>query len=182
MTTATITASPRVDREQRFRELYKDTFPDLARYIARKGGTLEEAKDVFHDALIGYYEQVVVGNTALQQSPRQYLFGIARHLWHQRFRQQQPVTTLTPAMEQTLKELEEEKPLPQRIRNFLVKTGKRCAELLTAFYYHRQNMTAIAEDLDYSSPHSAAAQKYKCLEKMRTEAAKRQWTYADFTD
>src|ERR1700754_3215173 len=62
-------------------QLYRDSFPDVARMIRRKGGTLEEAKDAFHDALLIYMEKEKAGQLQLRSSPKAYLMGIARICW-----------------------------------------------------------------------------------------------------
>ena len=61
--------------------LYRDSFPDVARMIRRKGGTLEEAKDAFHDALLIYMEKEKAGRLQLHSSPKAYLLGTARICW-----------------------------------------------------------------------------------------------------
>ena len=37
-------------------ELYEQIFPRVARFVQSHGGTLEEAMDVFHDAMVIYLE------------------------------------------------------------------------------------------------------------------------------
>ena len=43
-------------REQWIIGLYKRVFPTVARYVSQRGGSLEQAQDIFQDALIIYYE------------------------------------------------------------------------------------------------------------------------------
>ena len=59
-------------------QLYRDSFPEVARMIRRKGGTQEEAKDAFHDALLIYMEKAKAGRLQLHSSPKAYLLGTAR--------------------------------------------------------------------------------------------------------
>jgi predicted DNA-binding protein YlxM (UPF0122 family) len=47
--------------------------------------------------------------------------------------------------------------------------GKKCLELLQAFYYEQRSMQEIAETFHYKTRHSASVQKHKCLEKVREE-------------
>ena len=47
------------NREEFFIRLYKEAFPVVAKYISRRGGSFDEAKDVFHDSLVIYYEKTV---------------------------------------------------------------------------------------------------------------------------
>ena len=44
-------------RQQLFLELYQHAFPKVAVFIHKNGGNLDEAKDIFQDALVIYYEK-----------------------------------------------------------------------------------------------------------------------------
>lgn len=75
---------------QLFMRLYQTAFPAVAGYVGRRGGTFDEAKDVFQDAVMIYYEkQIVTGKQTENEGA--YLMGIAKHLWlksyheHQRY-------------------------------------------------------------------------------------------------
>src|SRR5258708_38807528 len=74
-------------REQLFITLYKKAFPAVAKYVSKMGGAFDEAKDVFQDALVIYYEKMVNGSIALHTNEQAYLLGIAKHLWAKKFRE-----------------------------------------------------------------------------------------------
>ena len=67
--------------------LYKTTFPLVAKHISRMGGSFEEAKDLFQDALVIYYEKIERGEVVLKYTEKSYLFGIARYLWNKRYQE-----------------------------------------------------------------------------------------------
>src|ERR1700748_925274 len=73
------------NREEFFTRLYKKAFPVVAKYISRRGGSFDEAKDVFHDALVVYYEKTVQGELDAGINETAYLVGIAKHLWLRKF-------------------------------------------------------------------------------------------------
>lgn len=157
--------------------LYRDSFPDFARMIRRMGGSLEEAKDAFHDALLIYMEKEKTGKLNLHSSPKAYLLGTARICWLHR-KGNGPVLELREEFEaaepENINEEEREKSLLQS----LVKSGKKCMELLKAFYYDHSPMQEIAERFGFNGRRSATVQKYKCLEKVREEIKKAQ-AYAE---
>lgn len=47
-------------REETFIKIYKVVFPPIASFVSKNGGSFEDARDVFQDALIIYYEKVMV--------------------------------------------------------------------------------------------------------------------------
>lgn len=147
-------------------QLYRDSFPDVARMIRRKGGTLEEAKDAFHDALLIYMEKEKAGRLQLHSSPKAYLLGTARICWlHAR--------GATVALPEAFDAAEPEdagiEDTEQNLRASLVRSGKKCLELLKAFYYDHCSMLDIATRFGFNGTRSATVQKYKCLEKVRKE-------------
>ena len=148
-------------------QLYRDSFPDVARMVRRKGGTLEEAKDAFHDALLIYLEKEKAGRLQLRSSPKAYLLGIARICW---LRARGATVTLPEAFD--VAEPEEDtdmEEMEQSLRSSLVRSGKKCIELLKAFYYDHCSMQDIAIRFGFNGTRSATVQKYKCLEKVRNE-------------
>jgi hypothetical protein len=70
----------------------------------------------------------------------------------------------------------------KRLLNFLKIAGKRCLDLLRAFYFQQKPVNEIANELDYSNEHSVSVQKYKCLEKVRNVVKEKSLAYDDFTE
>src|SRR3546814_19041981 len=74
-------------RKAVFTALYEAGFPAVARHIAKRGGALEEAEDVFQGALLVYYEKSRDGLLHLERGGEAYIFGFARYLWAKRYRE-----------------------------------------------------------------------------------------------
>ncbi|PTQ93170.1 DNA-directed RNA polymerase specialized sigma24 family protein [Mucilaginibacter yixingensis] len=160
--------------------IYRRGFPQVARYVARHGGTCEEAKDIFQDALIILYEKTETP-VNLKGEQMAYLMGIARHLWLRQHKQSSRQTGLDNLPE-TANEETEPSYAENKLLGYLQRAGRKCLDLLKAVYYDRMPMTDIAEKFDYSSPHSATVQKYKCLEKVRDTVKQKALTYEDFLE
>ena len=159
----------RTQREAVFECLYEEAFPKVARLVQRRGGQEADARDVFHDALILFYERALAGNLELQSHPAAYVTGIARHLWYRRCRQESPYVGLEQVIAEELPAETGEPTVSPNVLQYLKSAGRRCLDLLQAFYYQRLNMREIAEEFGYSSERSATVQKYKCLEKVRSQ-------------
>ncbi len=167
------------ERERLFIRLYEEAFPLAAAYVSARGGSFEEARDVFQDALVLYYEKA--GGLSLAYSEQAYLLGIVRHLWRKRHGEARRFLPLDasdslPAME------EAEQPAAGRLMRHLETAGRRCMEMLRAFYYDHLPMAEVAAAFGYSTVRSATVQKYKCLEKVRNHVKEASLTYADFLE
>ena len=168
-------------REANLISLYKIAFPAVAKYISRKGGSFEEAKDVFHDALVIYYEQKIATSKILTNEIG-FLVGISKNLWLKRYRDYARHTV--PLGTEGTDIIMEYPLLPasKRLIRFLEIAGKKCMELLKAFYYDQLPLTDIAEEFGYSGKRSATAQKFKCLEKVREKVKEKALQYDDFIE
>ena len=61
-------------------ELYTETYPIVKRYIMNRDGTLKDAEDIFHNALVLLF--VKLKNEKLNiQSFENYLFTVCRNMW-----------------------------------------------------------------------------------------------------
>lgn len=167
-------------REDLFLRLYKKAFPSVAKYISNRGGSFDEAKDVFQDALLVYYEKSVVNGTVAGNNETAYLVGIAKHLWLKRYRDNRsniPLDGFDISLEQETGDLS-----AQRIIHYLETAGKKCMELLKSFYYDQLPLSDIAGRFGFSGTRSATVQKYKCLEKVRETIKQKALAYEDFVE
>ena len=167
------------EREKLFISLYKNAFPVVARYVNKMGGTFDEAKDVFQDSLVIYYEKSVECSFELKTNEKAYLLGIAKHLW---LKQHRDNSKLTPIDGLEIESEETAQASDKKVLNFLQTAGKKCMDLLRSFYYDGLQLADAAELFGFSGVRSATVQKYKCLEKVRETVKQKALTYEDFVD
>ncbi|HET6543377.1 MAG TPA: hypothetical protein VFG46_22980 [Chryseolinea sp.] len=168
------------ERALLFAQLYEDSFPHVARFVANRGGTFDDAKDIFQDALVILYEKSSFENALVVESPERYLIGIAKHLWIRKFNDDHKRIGLDE-MEKTISIPEDYYESGEsRLTSLLELTGRKCLQLLRAFYYDSLPLEQIKTSFGFSSAHSASAQKFKCIEKMRNIAQEKSMGYEDF--
>jgi RNA polymerase sigma factor (sigma-70 family) len=168
--------------EELFIRLYQSVFPVVASYVSRRGGSLDEAKDVFQDALIIYYERSITAGETLRNE-KAYLIGIAKHLWLKSYEANSRYIPLDEAGNMAdLINPEEQQPLTNKILHYLESTGQKCLDLLKSFYYDKLSMAEIAQSFGFSGERSATVQKFKCLEKVRETVKSKSLTYDDFVE
>lgn len=173
-----ITDTTSSNRKEALTRLYKKAFPKVATFVSRHGGSLADAREVFHDAIILSCERQ--GQEAIRE-PEAYLYGMVRNLWYRRFRNQAGYVRL-----------EDDDALPfagpdpqpsrDRLLQFLEKAGRKCMDLLKAVYYDGLKMQSVSERFGFSGPRSATVQKHKCMEKVREHVKRKQMAYEDFLD
>lgn len=166
-------------REKLFINLYKRVFPAVARYVSKMGGSFDEAKDIFQDALLIYYEKSAANNFELETTEKAYLLGVTRHLWLKKHKdncRHVAIDGRDIANEEHLVASE------RKVLSFLQTAGKKCMDLLRLFYFDHLPLRDAAGLFGFSGVRSATVQKYKCLEKVRETVKEKALTYEDFLD
>jgi DNA-directed RNA polymerase specialized sigma24 family protein len=169
------------ERQELLEGLYKKAFPAVARFVSQRNGNLGDARDIFQDALIIFYEKLVAGKITVGTTDEAYLLGITRHLWFRKFRQEQGLIPLEDAGVTSVPDDFFAYKEPDNLLSFLERTGKKCMQLLRAFYYDKRSLQSIKDEFGYGTIRSATVQKFKCLEKMREEVKEKNKLYEDFT-
>ncbi|MVN92293.1 RNA polymerase sigma factor [Mucilaginibacter aquatilis] len=169
-------------QQEWLKKLYLTAFPAVARYVSKQGGSLEEAKDIFQDALVIYYEKTVAGNAVVARNEKAYLLGISKYLWYHHSRKQQNIMSDDVLNYFDVADEEPLIPSAKRLLRYLEAAGKRCMDMLQAFYYDKQNMKEIAERFELAGERSATVQKHKCLEKVRNKVKEKALVYEDFCE
>lgn len=170
--------SPPVETLQDFYESrYEAFFLQVARYIAKQGGTLDDAKDIYHDALILYYEKRNTPGFVLQTNEESYITGIVKNRWARQIQKDRRNTRFDTedVSDKATDSINEE-----RLYALVVAAGKKCLDLLSAFYGGQISLKEVASNFGFRSEHSAAVQKYKCLEKIREKVKQNALCHEDF--
>jgi DNA-directed RNA polymerase specialized sigma24 family protein len=163
-------------------QTYEKVFPVVAQLVHTMGGSFEDAKDIFHDALVIFMEKTSQFPVPDIRSEKAYITGIAKHLWLRKHQQDRCRISLSD-MEKDITIPEDYFPTvdDKRLLHFLKLVGKKCMDLLRAFYFRRLPLKKMVNELGYSNEHSASVQKYKCLEKVRNVVKEKSLTYEHFT-
>lgn len=174
------TASP---REKVFEALYERAFPLFARFAGKLQAPFSDAQDIFHDALLIYYQKITQDDLVPATSPEAYVLGIAKHLWIKKFKGDKNKISLD-SVEAAYQLPADHVPSVNdlRVLRFLEASGKKCLELLRNFYYEKKSLRQLAVTLGYSNERSVAVGKFKCLAKMRAAIKSKSIRYEDFVD
>ncbi|MDA7803152.1 sigma-70 family RNA polymerase sigma factor [Crocinitomix sp.] len=149
--------------------LYKE-YPKVKATIVSHGGAPEIAQEIFNDSLILLIEKVSEPDFKLTSKLSTYLFGINRFMWlnEARKRQKNPESEWKDTLILTADDLDynaEKEAELKLLETVLSKISERCKRLFELFYFKKESMQDIAEQLEFSSVNSAKTQKYKCMEK-----------------
>ena len=150
--------------------IYKNFAPRIEQHIKGKGGSSDDAKDVFQDALMVIYNKVKAGDFELTSQFYTYLFGVCHFVWDRKRKKKANITVTIPDDDRLINLDDIEQDIIQRERhtvfrqNFL-KLESFCKQLLQ-YFYDRKNMEEIAQSMGLKNEHTARNRKYRCQKKL----------------
>lgn len=150
-------------------DLYK-SFPSVRHFIRTHGGNDDEAKDIFQEALIIFYKNAIKPEFTLSASAQTYLFSVSKYLWKDELKKKNRLVHFEVEKPEEIhipQHSEEKYRWMDKILNSL---GEKCMEILQLFYYKKQSMDEIAQQLGYKNVDTAKTQKYKCIERAKIMA------------
>ena len=143
----------------------------VKKLIQSKGGTAEQAEDVFQEALIIFYKKASAPAFELTASISTYVYSVARFLWKDELKKNglkyDTAEVENLEFESELEEIAQKEKKFQVVEEVLNSIGEKCLEILQLFYYEGFSMKEIARQVDLKSEKVAKNQKYKCLERAR---------------
>lgn len=74
--------------------IYKNYFPLMSSYVCNNGGSKEDARDVFQEALMAIFKQVKSKDFVLTASFKTYIFAICRFQWLKNLRKNKRIESL----------------------------------------------------------------------------------------
>ena len=154
--------------------IYTHYYPVIQSLIINNNGSVEDAQDVFQEAMIVLYENAKREDFNLTSQLRTYLYAICKRLWLKRLQQQYKYNVVLPYDSEDLTDIhpsiEEYKKRESDfgiVQAALQRVGEPCKGLLEACYIHNKNMKEIATVFGYTNADNAKNQKYKCLMRLK---------------
>lgn len=159
-----------MDESWAFEHLYREGFPQACSYVLKNGGAVDDAKDIFQEALVVLIENLKDPEFKLTCAVRTYLYSIARNKWFNQRKKNKP----TLAFEETTmdfldlgEDLIQSKILFEEKHRLSSKSFQQlkddCRQLLLNFYYRRTPLKKLAVILDLTEE-SIKVKRHRCMQ------------------
>ncbi len=163
--------------EKILRYLYRYHLKKIKGMVINKGGTEEDANDVFQDTMVDITEQVKRGKFNINKSIDGFIIKVSINKWSRKLKNDIKIRHVEVSINESdidkyPTEIEEDNSnnLPDnfdKISDWLDKLSDSCKRLVEEFYYYGNDWKLIAKKFGYKSAASAKNQKYKCMEKLK---------------
>jgi RNA polymerase sigma factor (sigma-70 family) len=153
--------------------IYKSNFTMIQNLIINNKGTLNDAEDIFQEAMIVLYQKSIDKEFQLNCQLKTYLYSVSKRLWLkklqsiQRFGIQADDVEDFISVESDLQKHQQEQNQFSIMEKAMERIGEPCKSLLEAYYIHRKQMQEIANQFNYTNADNAKTQKYKCLVRLK---------------
>jgi RNA polymerase sigma factor (sigma-70 family) len=161
--------------------LYKKYYRMMTNIVLRNNGTEQEAKDVFQDALVVFWQKASSKELVLTSKISTYIYSICLNLWRKELeRKSRLVQTDGEDGEPEFMTHERDEKI-KIIHECINDLGDTCRKLLSYHYFDGMSMTEIAVKLGYANTDTAKTKKYKCKQKLYN-LVKSRYSKSDFLD
>jgi RNA polymerase sigma factor (sigma-70 family) len=167
------------------RQIYLEHAAATSSFIMGKGGTEQDADDIFQETVVSFINTVQKGKFRQESSIRTFLISISKHLWYNEIRRQQRAEKREKVFEldrsredEGTGDIIQERELQKQMQQLVTELGDSCRKILTLFYYENLSMKEIVTHMHYENEQVVRNKKYKCLQhltekiKQNPEAAK----------
>lgn len=159
--------------------LYQKYYRMMTKLVITNSGTEEEARDVYQDALIVFWQKATSGNLVLTSKMSTYIYSICQNLWRKELDRKK---RLSNEEKDTAVLLDTDSSERERVlAKCIDQLGETCKKVLMLYYFEEMSMQDIADKLGFANTDTAKTKKYKCKKKL-DELVKAQYSEQDFLD
>ena len=159
--------------------LYKKYFRMMSKIVLSNSGTEEEAKDVYQEALLAFWQKARSGKLVLTSKISTYLYSICLNHWRKELDRKSRLSDEEVDGSEFQKHDEKEKL--KIVMECIEELGEVCKGVLTYYYFDGLSMQDIAEKMNFANTDTAKTKKYKCKKKLDS-LIKSKYTAEDFFD
>ena len=161
------------------RHLYEHYFEDAATEIRLRGGTDEDAADVFQEAVLILIDKIKSGKFREESSLKTFLIGIVRNLWlfEKRTRErrttrekqftQSELETFTSFDDKDLETRVFSKSCTETIQIVFKHVGDVCSKILIGFYYEKTSIKNLLSQFHFENEQVLRNRKARCMKKLK---------------
>jgi len=155
------------------KELYKSHYPMIVHLVCSNNGTEQEAKDIYQEAIIAFYERVQQPAFMLTCKVKTYIYAVCRRLWLKRLAEKKRFGSSIDegdtffGLDNEMEAIAIKEERFKKMQSALMQLGQPCRNLIVDFYINDLSMEEISMKFNYTNADNAKNQKYKCLQRLK---------------
>lgn len=159
--------------------IYKKYYRMMTKLVMTNSGTEDEARDIYQDALVVFWQKARSGKLVLTSKISTYVYSICQNLWRKELERKK---RLSHEAKDSSVTIDMDGPEREKIMaRCLNQLGETCRKVLMYYYFDEMSMQEIADRLGFANTDTAKTKKYKCKQKL-DELIRSQYSEKDFLD
>lgn len=160
------------DSNNAFGILYQKYFGYTKKFVLTNKGNIEDAEDIFQDAMIILYEKLYADKFEVETCLGNYVMGISKNLWLKKLRNKDLLVEISENyyaknQEEIDLAIENERNYWDKLNGYINSISLHCKNLIQDIFIKNKSIEEIQKKYHYSSKHNAQNQKHKCVEQIR---------------
>lgn len=150
--------------------LYHSYYDQLSSVITFKGGSSEDAQDIFQEVVVNFIDCVREGKFRGESAIKTFLHAMMRNTWLNELkkrtrseRRDQLFEKDKDVLDKDVNEEMEKRELKKQMLASFEKLGDGCKTILTLYYYENLPMKEIVSQTSYENEQVVRNKKHKCL-------------------
>ena len=165
--------------EQALEIVYQKNYRMMVRMVTSNNGTEDEARDVYQEAVIVFWQKANSGNLVLTSKMSTYIYSICLNLWRKELDRKKRFSNEEKDSKEFQNQDKEERV--KIIHECINKLDETCRNVLSYYYFDGMSMKEIADKVGFANTDTAKTKKYKCKKKL-DELIKSLYSEHDFLD
>ena len=157
--------------------LYTKYYRMMTKIVLSNSGTEEEAKDVYQETLLAFWQKASSGKLVLTSKISTYLHSICLNQWRKELGRKSRLSFEEVDGEEF--QGYDAKERLRIVRECIDELGDVCKGVLTYYYFDGLGMQDIAEKMNFANTDTAKTKKYKCKKRLDS-LIKSKYTSEDF--
>ncbi len=147
----------------------------IVSFVISAGGNEYDAEEIYSDAMIKFWQNVMAGKFRGESKISSYVFGISKFQYLNKIRDQKVKTEEWKkdieesgfTMEDQMIEKEYGKEMVQAVRRWMDKMSEVCKKVLEMYYWRKYNMKRVAHEMKYGDEQTAKKTVHRCRKQLR---------------
>ena len=153
--------------QQVLKKIYQDHLPGIIAMVKKNNGSIEDAKDIFQEAILIVYDKARQPGFELKGTFYSFLFGVSRFLWLRQLKKKYRKNITIDGDEGYIDEgevnaLQEKEEKWKLFHEVFVRLGEDCQKVLQ-YFFDGMSLKDIGEKMGYSVSY-VKLKKFKCKE------------------
>ena len=145
--------------------LYKKNYRMMVNMIIKNNGSEEEAKDIYQEALLAFWQKAASGKLEMTSKISTFLYSICQNLWRKELERKSRHTGEDEITSSVIIDIDKKERI-EVVNQCINNMGETCRAILTYYYFDEMSMAEIAEKMGFSNSDTAKTKKYKCKQEL----------------